>query len=130
VIKQRTLKNVIRAMGVGLHTGQKVFLTLKPAEPDAGIVFLRTDLDPVVKIAARMENVGDTTLSTTLVKDEVRVATVEHLLSAMAGLGIDNVIVEVSAPEVPIMDGSAGPFVFLLQSAGILEQPAKTFSSY
>ncbi len=109
-------------MGVGLHTGEKVYLTLKPAAPDAGIVFRRVDLNPVVEIAARTENVGDTTLSTTLVKDGVRVATVEHLLSAMAGLGIDNAIIEVSAPEVPIMDGSAGPFVFLLQSAGILEQ--------
>ncbi len=124
MIKQRTLKNTIRAMGVGLHTGEKVFLTLKPAPVDAGIVFRRVDLDPVVEIAARTENVGDTTLSTTLIKDGVRVATVEHLLSAMAGLGIDNAIVEVSASEVPIMDGSAGPFVFLLQSAGILEQTA------
>lgn len=122
--KQRTLKNTIRAMGVGLHTGKKVYLTLKPAEIDQGILFKRVDLDPVVEIAARTENVGDTTLSTTLVKDGVRVSTVEHLLSAMAGLGIDNAIVEVSAPEVPIMDGSAGPFVFLLQSAGILEQAA------
>lgn len=124
MIKQRTLKNIIRAMGVGLHTGQKVFLTLKPAPVDTGIVFRRVDLDPVVEIPARTENVGDTLLSTTLVKDGVRVSTVEHLLSAMAGLGIDNVIVEVSASEVPIMDGSAGPFVFLLQSAGILEQTA------
>ncbi len=124
MIKQRTLKNTIRAMGVGLHTGEKVFLTLKPAAPDSGIVFRRIDLNPVVEITASTENVGDTTLSTTLVKEGVRVATVEHLLSAMAGLGIDNAIIEVSAPEVPIMDGSAGPFVFLLQSAGILEQEA------
>ena len=124
MIKQRTLKNVIRAMGVGLHTGEKVYLTLKPASIDSGIVFRRIDLNPVVEIPARSEYVGDTTLSTTLVKDGVRVATVEHLLSAMAGLGIDNVIVDVSASEVPIMDGSAGPFVFLLQSAGILEQEA------
>lgn len=122
--KQRTLKNTIRAMGVGLHTGEKVFLTLKPAAVDQGIVFRRVDLNPVVEIPARSNYVGDTTLSTTLVKDGVRVSTVEHLLSALAGLGIDNVIVEVSAPEVPIMDGSAGPFVFLLQSAGILEQEA------
>ncbi len=121
---QRTLKNSIRAMGVGLHTGEKVFLTLKPAAADAGIVFRRVDLDPVVEIAARSENVGDTTLSTTLIKEGVRVATVEHLLSAMAGLGIDNVIVEISSSELPIMDGSAGPFVFLLQSAGIMEQAA------
>ncbi|HQY23013.1 MAG TPA: UDP-3-O-acyl-N-acetylglucosamine deacetylase [Gammaproteobacteria bacterium] len=124
MIKQRTLKNTIRAMGVGLHTGVKVVLTLKPAAIDQGIQFRRVDLNPVVTIAASTKNVGDTTLSTTLIKDGVRVATVEHLLSAMAGLGIDNAIVEVSASEVPIMDGSAGPFVFLLQSAGILEQDA------
>ncbi|MFC6632518.1 UDP-3-O-acyl-N-acetylglucosamine deacetylase [Microbulbifer taiwanensis] len=124
MIKQRTLKNAIRATGVGLHTGKKVVLTLKPAPVDTGIVFRRTDLDPVVEIEARAENVGDTLLSTTLVKDDVRIATVEHLLSAMAGLGIDNAVVELSAQEVPIMDGSAGPFVFLIQSAGIQEQSA------
>lgn len=124
MIRQRTLNNTIRAMGVGLHTGEKVIITLKPAGIDAGIVFRRVDKNPVVEIPARSNFVGDTTLSTTLVKDGVRVSTVEHLLSAMAGLGIDNAIVEVSAPEVPIMDGSAGPFVFLLQSAGILEQDA------
>lgn len=124
MIKQRTLRNEIRATGVGLHTGQKVYLTLKPAAVDTGIVFRRVDLDPVVEIEARAENVGDTTLSTALVKGDVRVSTVEHLLSAMAGLGIDNAYVELSAPEVPIMDGSAGPFVFLIQSAGITEQNA------
>jgi len=124
MIKQRTLRNAIRATGVGLHTGKKVFLTLLPAPIDTGIVFRRVDLDPVVEIPARAENVGDTTLSTTLVKDDVRVSTVEHLLSAMAGLGIDNAFIELSAPEVPIMDGSAGPFVFLIQSAGIAEQQA------
>ncbi len=124
MISQRSLKNTIRAMGVGLHTGEKVFLTLKPAPVNTGIVFRRVDLDPVVEIPARSQNVGDTTLSTTLIKDGVRVSTIEHLLSAMAGLGIDNAIVEVSAAEVPIMDGSAGSFVFLLQSAGILEQDA------
>src|SRR5690554_80184 len=124
MIRQRTLKNAIRATGVGLHTGQKIYLTLLPAPIDSGIVFRRVDLDPVVEIQAKAENVGDTTLSTSLMNGEVRVATVEHLLSAMAGLGIDNAIVEVSAPEVPIMDGSAGPFVFLVQSAGIEEQPA------
>ncbi len=124
MIKQRTLKNIIRAMGVGLHTGEKVFLTLKPAPVNSGIVFRRVDLNPVVEITASTDNVGDTTLSTTLVKNGVRVSTVEHLLSALAGLGIDNVVVEVSAAEVPIMDGSAGPFVFLLQSAGIKEQDA------
>ncbi|MYM64694.1 UDP-3-O-acyl-N-acetylglucosamine deacetylase [Pseudomaricurvus sp. HS19] len=124
MIRQRTLKNAIRATGVGLHTGEKVYLTLLPAPVDTGIVFRRVDLDPVVEIQAKAENVGDTTLSTTLVKGDVRVSTVEHLLSAMAGMGIDNAIVEVSAPEVPIMDGSAGPFVFLIQSAGIEEQTA------
>ena len=124
MIKQRTLKNIIRATGVGLHSGQKVYLTLKPAPVDTGIVFCRTDLDPVVEIPARADAVGETVLCTTLVKDGVKVATVEHLLSAMAGLGIDNCYVELSAAEVPIMDGSAGPFVFLIQSAGIQEQEA------
>jgi len=124
MIKQRTLKNVIRATGVGLHSGDKVYLTLHPAEPDTGIVFRRTDLDPVVEIEAKAENVGDTKLSTTLMNGDVRVSTVEHLMSAFAGLGIDNLIVDVSGPEVPIMDGSASPFVFLLQSAGIREQDA------
>ena len=124
MIRQRTLKNTIRATGVGLHSGEKVYLTLKPAPVDSGIIFRRTDLDPMVEIRASAENVGETMLSTTLVKDGVRVATVEHLLSAMAGLGIDNCFVELSAAEVPIMDGSAGPFVFLLQSAGIAEQDA------
>lgn len=124
MIKQRTLKNAIRATGVGLHTGEKIYLTLLPAPVDSGIVFRRVDLDPVVEIQAKAQNVGDTTLSTTLVKGDVRVSTVEHLLSAIAGMGIDNAIVEVSAPEVPIMDGSAGPFVFLIQSAGIEEQSA------
>ena len=122
MIKQRTLKNTIRATGVGLHSGEKVYLTLKPAPVETGIVFRRTDLHPVVEIKACAENVGETMLSTTLVKNGVRVATIEHLLSAMAGLGIDNCYVELSAAEVPIMDGSAGPFVFLLQSAGIAEQ--------
>lgn len=124
MIKQRTLNNVIRATGVGLHTGEKVYLTLKPAPVDTGIVFRRTDLDPIVEIKATAVNVGDTTLSTSLVNGEARVSTVEHLLSAMAGLGIDNAVVDVTAPEVPIMDGSAGPFVFLIQSSGIVEQDA------
>ncbi|EGH25251.1 UDP-3-O-[3-hydroxymyristoyl] N-acetylglucosamine deacetylase, partial [Pseudomonas amygdali pv. mori str. 301020] len=124
MIKQRTLKNIIRATGVGLHSGEKVYLTLKPAPVNTGIVFCRADLDPVVQIPARAENVGDTTLSTTLVNGDVKVDTVEHLLSAMAGLGIDNAYVELSASEVPIMDGSAGPFVFLIQSAGLEEQDA------
>lgn len=124
MIKQRTLKNVIRATGVGLHTGKKVYLTLRPAPVDAGIIFRRVDLEEPVEIKASAMNVGDTRLSTGLVKGDVRISTVEHLLSAMAGLGIDNAYVDVSAPEVPIMDGSAGPFVFLIQSAGIEEQNA------
>jgi UDP-3-O-[3-hydroxymyristoyl] N-acetylglucosamine deacetylase len=128
MIRQRTLKNIIRATGVGLHTGEKVYLTLKPAPVDAGIIFVRVDLDPHVAVPAKPENVSDTRLSTTLEKDGVKISTVEHLMSAFAGLGIDNAVVELSAPEVPIMDGSAGPFVFLLQSAGIFEQEkAKQF---
>lgn len=124
MIRQRTLKNSIKATGIGLHTGQKVYLTLKPATENTGILFRRTDLDPVAEIKAQALNVVDTTLSTNLCTNGVRVATVEHLLSALAGLGIDNVIVELSAEEVPIMDGSAAPFVFLIQSAGIQEQDA------
>ena len=122
MLKQRTLKNIIRATGVGLHTGEKVYLTLRPAPENTGIVFTRIDLDPIIQIEAKASNVGETTLSTTLVKGDVRISTVEHLMSAMSGLGIDNCYVDVSAPEVPIMDGSAGPFVFLIQSAGITEQ--------
>lgn len=124
MVKQRTLKNVIRATGVGLHSGQKVYLTLRPAPINTGIVFRRIDLNPIVEIAALAENVGDTTLSSSLMKGEAHISTVEHLLSAMAGMGIDNAYVDVDAPEVPIMDGSSGPFVFLLQSAGIIEQDA------
>jgi UDP-3-O-[3-hydroxymyristoyl] N-acetylglucosamine deacetylase len=124
MLRQRTLRNPIRATGVGLHTGHKVYMTLKPAPMDAGIIFRRVDLDQPVEIHARAENVGETTLSTTLVQDGVRISTVEHLMSAIAGLGIDNIIVELSSDEVPIMDGSAGPFVFLIQSAGIQEQDA------
>jgi UDP-3-O-[3-hydroxymyristoyl] N-acetylglucosamine deacetylase len=122
MINQRTLKNVIRATGVGLHTGEKVYLTLRPAPVDTGIVFRRIDLDIPVEVPARADNVGDTRLSTSLEKDGAKVSTVEHLMSAFAGLGIDNAYVDLTAPEVPIMDGSAGPFVFLLQSAGIQEQ--------
>ncbi len=122
MIRQRTLKNVIRATGVGLHTGEKIYLTLRPAAPGTGIVFRRTDLNPPVEIRACPANVGDTRLSTTLVHQHARISTVEHLLSAFAGLSIDNAYVDVSAAEVPIMDGSAGPFVFLIQSAGIEEQ--------
>jgi UDP-3-O-[3-hydroxymyristoyl] N-acetylglucosamine deacetylase len=122
VIKQRTLKNVIRATGVGLHSGEMVYLTLRPAAPNTGIIFRRVDLDPVVEIQAKAENVGETALSTTLIEHGQRVSTVEHLLSAFAGLGIDNAYIDLNAAEVPIMDGSAGPFVFLVQSAGIEEQ--------
>jgi UDP-3-O-[3-hydroxymyristoyl] N-acetylglucosamine deacetylase len=124
MLNQRTLKNSIRATGVGLHTGKKVLMTLWPAPPDTGIVFRRTDLDEVVDIQAHAQNVGDTMMGTTLQRGEIKISTVEHLLSALAGLGIDNALVDVSAGEVPIMDGSAGPFVFLLQSAGIEEQKA------
>jgi UDP-3-O-[3-hydroxymyristoyl] N-acetylglucosamine deacetylase len=128
VIKQRTLKNMIRATGVGLHTGEKVYLTLRSAAPDAGIVFRRVDLPQPVEIKADPYSVGDTRLSSCLDKGGVRVSTIEHLMSAFAGLGIDNAYVDLTAPEVPIMDGSAGPFVFLLQSAGVEEQPvAKRF---
>jgi len=122
LIKQRTIKNSIKATGIGLHTGEKITLTLVPAPVDTGIIFRRSDMNPVIDIKACPENVGDTTLSTTLSKDGASVSTVEHLLSAIAGLGIDNLYVNLDAPEVPIMDGSAGPFVFLLQSAGLVNQ--------
>jgi UDP-3-O-[3-hydroxymyristoyl] N-acetylglucosamine deacetylase len=125
---QRTLKSSIRAAGVGLHSGAQIMMTVHPAPPDSGIVFRRSDLTPTIDIAARAENVGDTRLGTVLTQGAARVSTIEHLMSAFAGLGVDNAVVEVSAAEVPIMDGSAGPFVFLLQSAGITEQqPAKRF---
>jgi UDP-3-O-[3-hydroxymyristoyl] N-acetylglucosamine deacetylase len=123
-MRQRTLGKAIKATGVSLHTGEKVYLTLGPAAIDTGIVFRRVDLEPVLEIPARAENVGDTTLSTSLIAGSERISTVEHLLAALAGMGIDNAYVDVSAPEVPIMDGSAGPFVFLIQSAGIQEQSA------
>ena len=124
MIRQRTLKNVVRATGVGLHTGQKVYLTLRPAAPDSGIVFRRVDLPEPVDIKAEALQVGDTRLSSCLEAGGVRVATVEHLMSAFAGLGLDNAYVDLTAGEVPIMDGSAGPFIFLIQSAGIEEQNA------
>ncbi len=124
MIRQRTLKNVIGATGVGLHTGKKVYLTLRPAPVGTGIVFRRIDLDPVAEIAASLERVSDTRLSTTLEHNGVRVSTVEHLMSAFAGLHIDNAIVELDSDEVPIMDGSAAVFVFLIQSAGIETQTA------
>ena len=128
MIKQRTLKNTVRATGVGIHTGQKVYITLKPATVDTGIVFKRTDFPKAIEIPANANLVGDTSMSTTLIKEDVRVATVEHLMAAFCGMGIDNCIVELSASEVPIMDGSAGPFVFLIQSAGIeVQHKAKKF---
>jgi UDP-3-O-[3-hydroxymyristoyl] N-acetylglucosamine deacetylase len=122
--QQRTLQNMIRATGVGLHSGEKVYLTLRPAPVDTGIVFRRVDLDPVAEIPARAEYVTETMLCTGLSHDGGKAMTVEHLMSALAGLGVDNLYVELSAAEVPIMDGSSGPFVFLLQSAGIVEQNA------
>lgn len=122
MIQQRTLKNVIRATGVGLHTGEKVYLTLRPAPVNTGVVFRRIDLDPVIEIPARAEHVGDTRLSTTIEAEGAQISTVEHLMSALAGLGIDNVYIDLTASEVPIMDGSAAPFVFLIQSAGIQSQ--------
>lgn len=124
MVKQRTLKNMVRATGVGLHSGEKVVMTLRPAEPDTGIVFRRVDQSGAADIAASPYAVGDTRLSTCLEQGGTRVATVEHLMSALAGLGIDNLYVDLTASEVPIMDGSAGPFVFLLQSAGVEEQNA------
>ncbi len=122
--QQRTLQNMIRATGVGLHSGEKVYLTMRPAPIDTGIVFRRVDLDPVVEIPARAGYVTETMLCTGLTHDGGKAMTVEHLMSALAGLGVDNAYIELSAPEVPIMDGSSGPFVFLLQSAGIVEQNA------
>ena len=124
MMKQRTPKKVIQATGIGLHSGKKVLLTLRPAPINTGIIFRRIDLDPVVEIPASYDHVSDTMLCTSLQRDGVRIATVEHLLSALAGLGIDNAYVDVDAPEIPIMDGSAAPFVFLIQSAGIREQSA------
>jgi UDP-3-O-[3-hydroxymyristoyl] N-acetylglucosamine deacetylase len=127
-VKQRTLKSSIRASGVGLHSGRKVLMVLRPAPPNTGIVFRRTDFETPVDVPALATNVTETTLGTTLARGDVKVSTVEHLLSALAGLGVDNAFVELSAPEVPILDGSAAPFVFLLQSAGIEEQgPEKRF---
>lgn len=124
MLRQRTLKTAIRTTGVGLHTGARVELVLRPAGVDTGIVFHRVDLPDAVTLPARAENVGDTRLSSTLRRDGVSVSTVEHLMSALAGLGIDNLHVDVAGPEIPIMDGSAYPFVYLLQSAGLAEQPA------
>lgn len=128
MIKQRTIKSITHATGVGLHSGQKVYMTLRPAAINTGIVFTRTDLPAPASVKAEAHRVGDTRLSTCLEENGVRVATIEHLMSAIAGLGIDNLFVDLTAAEVPIMDGSAGPFVFLLQSAGMEEQKAaKTY---
>ncbi len=124
MIRQRTLKTIVRATGVGLHTGEKVTMALRPAPVDTGIVFCRTDLPGNPAVPARATNVSNTVMATVIEKDGARVSTVEHLMAAFAGLGIDNAFVDVSAEEVPIMDGSAGTFVFLIQSAGIEEQPA------
>ena len=124
MIKQRTIKQSIKTTGVGLHCGTRVELTFRPAAVDAGIVFRRVDLDPVVELPASAMAIGDTRMASVLEKDGVRVSTVEHLLSACAGLGIDNLIVDLNAEEIPIMDGSAASFVFLLQQAGRAEQQA------
>lgn len=124
MVKQRTLKNPVQATGVGLHTGERVDMALRPAPVNTGIVFRRVDLSPVVEIRAEAHAVHDTRLSTCLEANGVRVATIEHLMSALAGLGVDNAYVDLSSAEVPIMDGSAGTFIFLLQSAGIVEQSA------
>jgi UDP-3-O-[3-hydroxymyristoyl] N-acetylglucosamine deacetylase len=124
MVRQHTLKSVVRTVGIGLHSGAKVQLALRPAAADSGIVFRRTDTDPPVQIAASPEAVGDTRMASTLVREGVRVSTVEHLMSALAGLGVDNCTIEVDAPEIPIMDGSAASFVFLIRSAGLQEQHA------
>jgi len=124
MLKQRTIKQLVKTTGVGLHSGTKVELTLRPAAVDTGIVFRRVDLDPPVEFPASADVVGDTRMASVLIKDKARVSTVEHLMSACAGLGIDNLYVDVSAEEIPIMDGSASSFVFLLQQAGVQEQGA------
>jgi len=122
MLKQRTVKQLVKTVGVGLHSGTKVELTLRPAAPDTGIIFRRVDLDPIIDFPAYALEVGDTRMASTLEKDGARVSTVEHLMSACAGLGIDNLYVDLTAEEIPIMDGSASSFVFLLQQAGMLEQ--------
>ena len=124
MLRQRTLRESIKSTGVGLHSGNKVTMQLSPAPVDTGIVFRRTDLSPIRDIPARADQVDETDLSTSLGRGEFQVTTVEHLLSALCGLGIDNAFIEIDSPEVPIMDGSAGPFVYLLQTAGVREQPA------
>lgn len=124
MIRQRTLKSLVRTTGVGLHTGCKVEMTLRPARPDTGIVFRRLDVEPPVEIPVSPERVTDTRLCSALERDGAKIATVEHLMSALAGLGVDNAYVDLTGPEVPILDGSAAPFVFLIQSAGLEDQPA------
>ena len=124
MLAQRTIRNKITASGVGLHSGEKVNLTFRPAEPNTGVVFRRIDGDKVTEIPAILAHVGDTTLSTSLEKDGYKISTIEHLLSALAGTGVDNCIIDCDGPEIPIMDGSSTQFVFLIQSAGIVEQPA------
>ena len=124
MLKQRTLRNSIKAVGIGLHTGKNINMELIPSEVNTGINFIRTDVDENLVIPAIAENVGDTSLSTALVKDDVKISTIEHLLSAIAGLGVDNCLIKVDGPEVPIMDGSSSPFVFLIQSAGLEDQDA------
>ena len=124
MLKQRTLRNPIKAVGIGLHTGKNITMELIPAKINSGITFIRTDIDETVLIPAIAENVGDTSLSTALIKDGIKISTIEHLLSAIAGLGVDNCLIKVDGPEVPIMDGSSSPFVFLIQSAGLEEQSA------
>ncbi|MDN4053344.1 MULTISPECIES: UDP-3-O-acyl-N-acetylglucosamine deacetylase [unclassified Massilia] len=124
MLKQRTIKQLVRTTGVGLHSGTKVELTLRPAAVDTGIVFRRVDLDPVVEFPSNADIVGDTRMASVLTRGDARVSTVEHLMSACAGLGIDNLYVDVTAEEIPIMDGSASSFVFLLQQAGVQEQAA------
>lgn len=124
MLRQRTLKAAVSASGVGLHTGKKSRITLRPAPANTGVVFRRVDLPQPVELPARADAVGETRLSSCLVKGEAKIYTVEHLMSALGGLGVDNVFIDVDAPEVPIMDGSAAPFVLLLQQAGLVEQPA------
>jgi UDP-3-O-[3-hydroxymyristoyl] N-acetylglucosamine deacetylase len=124
MLKQRTVKQLVKTVGVGLHSGTKVELTLRPAAPDTGIVFRRVDLNPIVDFSASATGVGDTRMASTLEQDGAKVSTVEHLMSACAGLGIDNLYVDLTAEEIPIMDGSASSFVFLLQQAGLQEQDA------
>ncbi len=124
MLKQRTIKSIVKTVGIGLHSGRKVELTLRPAAPGTGIVFSRVDLPTPIDIPASAMSIGDTRLASVLQKDGARVSTVEHLMSACAGLGIDNLYVDVTAEEIPIMDGSAASFVFLIQSAGIEEQNA------